>query len=56
MIQEASDTEGTGAKYTQDHVRLSMDFVEKHAASLLLESQEVVDLRDMILCTDLMAI
>jgi hypothetical protein len=55
MIQEASDTEGTGAKYTQDHVRLSMDFVEKHAASLLLESQEVVDLRDMILCTDLMA-
>jgi hypothetical protein len=55
MIQESSDTEGTGAKYTQDHVRLSMDFVEKHAASLLLESQEVVDLRDMILCTDLMA-
>jgi len=55
MIQEASDKEGTGAKYTQDHVRLSMDFVEKHAASLLLESQEVVDLRDMILCTDLMA-
>jgi len=55
MIQEASDTEGTGAKYTQDHVMLSMDFVEKHAASLLLESQEVIDLRDMILCTDLMA-
>jgi hypothetical protein len=54
MIQEASDTEGTGAKYTQDHVMLSMDFVEKHAASLLLESQEVIDLRDMILCTDLM--
>ena len=34
---------------------LSMDFVEKHAAALLLESQEIVDLRDMILCTDLLA-
>lgn len=55
MIQESSDTEGTGAKYTQDHVRLSMDFVEKHAETLLLENQEVTDLRDMILCTDLMA-
>jgi len=55
MIQESSDTEGTGAKYTQDHVRLSMNFVEKHAETLLLENQEVTDLRDMILCTDLMA-
>ena len=55
MIQESSDTEGTGAKYTQDHVRLSMDFVEKHAKTLLLDNQEVTDLRDMILCTDLMA-
>jgi len=55
MIQESSDTEGTGAKYTPDHVQLSMDFVEKHAALLLLNSQEVTDLQDMILCTDLMA-
>jgi hypothetical protein len=55
MIQESTDTEGTGAKYTQDHVRLSMNFVEKHAATLLLESQEIADLLDMILCTDLMA-
>ena len=55
MIQESSDTEGTGAKYTPDHVILSMDFVEKHAATLCFESQEVADIRDMILCTDLMA-
>ena len=55
MIQESTDSEGTGAKHTPDHVVLSMDFVEKHAATLFLESQEVVDLRDMILCTDLMA-
>jgi hypothetical protein len=55
MIQKKSDIEGTGAKYTQDHVELSMDFMEKHAATLNLESHEVVDLRDMILCTDLAA-
>ena len=55
MIQKTSDTEGTGAKYTQDHVRLSMDFVKKHAATLLLDGQETADLLDMIHCTDLMA-
>ncbi len=55
MIQESTDTEGTGAKYTQEHVQLSMDFVEKHAADLLLDPQEVSDISDMILCTDLLA-
>jgi len=54
MIQESSDTEGTGAKYTQDHVELSMDFVTKHAAVFHLKDQEVADLRDMILCTEMM--
>jgi hypothetical protein len=54
MIQETCDTEGTGAKYTQDHVRLSMDFVAKHAAALLISDQETKDLRDMIMGTDLM--
>ena len=55
MIQKADDHEGTGAKYTQEHVMLSMDFAEKHAATLFLENQEIINLRDMILCTDLMA-
>ena len=55
MIQKSSDTEGTGAQYTHDHVKLSMDFVEKHAATLLLESQEIAELCNMIQCTDLMA-
>ena len=54
MIQEARDIEGTGAKYTQEHVRLSMDFVAKHGAALLLRDQEIKDLRDMIMGTDLM--
>jgi len=55
LIQESDDTDGTGAKYTQDHVRLSMDFVEKHADTLQLDSQDVKDLRDIILCTELQA-
>ncbi len=54
MIQESIDQEGTGAKYTQEHVKLSMDFAKKHAAALHLTDQENTDLRDMILCTDLM--
>lgn len=55
MIQESHDTEGTGAKYTPEHVMFSMDFVAKHAGVFHLSSQEITDLRDMILCTDLLA-
>jgi hypothetical protein len=55
MIQESWDKEGTGAKYTPEHVQLSMDFVAKHAATLRLSAHEITDLGDMILCTDLMA-
>lgn len=55
MIQKSYDIEGTGAKYTQVHVQLSMDFVATHFAALHLTDQETADLRDMILCTDLMA-
>jgi len=55
MIQESCDMEGTGAKYTQEHVKLSIDFVAKHAAVFLCSAQEITNLRDMILCTDLTA-
>ena len=55
MLQEAHDSEGTGAKFTQDHVKLSIDFMEQQADRLQLTGQEVTDLRDMILCSDLMA-
>jgi hypothetical protein len=54
MIQESCDSEGTGAKYTEEHVQISMNFVTKHAATLGLIAQEITDLRDMILGTDLM--
>ena len=55
MIQESCDIEGTGAKHTQEHVKLSMDFIAKHAADIHLSAQDIKDLRDMILCTDLTA-
>ena len=55
MIQESHDTEGTGAKYTPEHVLLSMDFVAKHSEVFRLSAQEISDLRDMIMCTDLLA-
>ena len=55
MIQKEHDSRGTGAKHTPDHVNLSMDFMEQHADRLNLTEQEVADLRDMILCTNLMA-
>jgi hypothetical protein len=54
MIQKSSDREGTGAKYTQEHVKLSMDFITNHAAALHLQDQEIANLRDLILGTDLM--
>lgn len=55
MIQKSTDTEGTGAKYTQEHVQLSMDFVAAHTETFQLQPQETADLRTIILCTDLMA-
>lgn len=55
MIQESWDSQGTGAKYTKDHVKISMNFVTKHGADLQLAEGEIADLRDMIQCTDLLA-
>jgi hypothetical protein len=55
MLQESEDNEGTGAKYTQDHVKLSMNFVNQHAEKLNITALEAQDLCDMILCTDLKA-
>lgn len=52
-IQEEHDLEGTGAKYTANHVQRSMDFVFKHGAELGLSDEEIVACQNMILCTDL---
>ena len=51
-IQEEHDTEGTGAKYTADHVQRSIDFLERHSSELGLADEEIADCRAMILCTD----
>lgn len=52
-IQEEHDREGTGAKYTTNHVQLSMNFLERHGAELGLSNEEVTAGRAMIFCTDI---
>lgn len=52
-IQEEHDKEGTGAKYTTNHVQLSMNFLESHGAELGLSNEEVTAGRAMIFCTDI---
>jgi hypothetical protein len=52
-IQEKSDNDGTGAKYTANHVRRSMDFLKLHGGKYGLSDEEVIAGRAIILCTDL---
>jgi hypothetical protein len=52
-IQDKEDSEGTGAKYTANHVRRSMEFLLRHGRELRLSEQEIAEGRTMILCTDI---
>jgi hypothetical protein len=52
-IQEASDREGTGAKYFASHVQRSMDFLNRHGSEYSLSSKEIAAVRNIICCTDL---
>jgi len=52
-IQEKEDNEGTGAKYTANHVRRSMEFFLRHGKEQGLSEQELAEGRTMILCTDI---
>lgn len=52
-IQEEHDKEGTGSKYTINHVQRSMDFLEAQGAEYGLSEEETHACRTMILCTDL---
>jgi hypothetical protein len=54
-IQEKEDSEGTGAKYTANHVQRSMDFLSRHGREHGLSEQEIGEGRTMILCTDIRA-
>lgn len=52
-IQEAHDTEGTGAKYTAIHEQRSARFFERHGLENGLSEEELLGGKLMILCTDL---
>ncbi len=52
-IQEEHDQEGTGSKYTANHVQRSMDFILNHGMELGLSDEEIVACQNMILYTDL---
>ena len=52
-LQDAEDREGTGAKYTDCHVRRSMDFIGRHHATFGLPAGGVQDCQAMVLCTDI---
>jgi len=52
-LQEKSDRQGTGAKYTAIHEQRSMDFLSRHGAKYGLSPEEIAAGRTIILCTDL---
>ncbi len=52
-IQEEHDDEGTGAKYTANHVQRSVDFFEEYGRMYRLSHEEIEAGRSMIYCTDL---
>ena len=52
-LQGDGDKEGTGAKYTDCHVRRSMDFLRRHHSVFGLQAVELEDCRTMIFCTDI---
>ncbi|MEJ2158073.1 MAG: hypothetical protein P8X96_22320 [Desulfobacteraceae bacterium] len=52
-IQDKTDEDGTGAKYTTVHVKRSMDFIERYGRRFGLASREIPECQIMIQCTDL---
>lgn len=52
-ILETGDTEGTGAKYTADHVDRSVQFIFRLETEIGMGKGEITDCQSMILCTDL---
>jgi hypothetical protein len=50
-IQEEWDTAGTGAKYTQEHVKRSIFFVEKNAQILGLDAEQVDSINSYVRCS-----
>lgn len=52
-IQESSDHNGTGAKYTKEHVERSKQFVVKNADTFSLTNDEVREIVDIIAFTEM---
>ncbi len=52
-IQESWDTDGTGAKYTTNHVERSVTFLRKNRKALGLEEGEAQTVERLIRCTGL---
>ena len=54
-IQQASDTQGTGAKYKVVHEQRSMDFLGRHGPEFGLSSEQIAAGQSIILCTKMAA-
>jgi hypothetical protein len=54
-IQEDSDTEGTGAKYTKIHVKRSIEFAKRNAKIFRLTRNDFHEVKNFISCTGLKA-
>lgn len=52
-LQNSEDTDGTGAKFTSNHVRRSMEFVQRHFSVFGLQESEIHACMAMIHSTDL---
>jgi len=53
-IQDNTDNEGTGAKYTTSHVERSVKFLQKNYKALEINPDDIMIYTDMIHCTGLM--
>ncbi len=52
-IQEDWDKEGTGAKYTMEHVERSIIFLARHSETCNISPEAIANISQMILCTNL---
>jgi len=52
-IQETWDTDGSGAKYTSNHVERSVDFLKKNHRDFSIPEKEITTISNIIRCTGL---
>jgi hypothetical protein len=51
-IQEISDNNGTGGKYTKNHIERSIDFIKKNNVEIMLKPEEIELISKLIRFTD----